>query len=64
MVITAAGNIPLNNALDAAGRPVCHRINDLAAVRADFEASWVRLNIVRTLTSTGALACLVWAAIR
>ena len=60
IVITAVGNIPLNNALDAAG-PIA-QIKDLAAVRADFESKWVALNITRTFTATGALACLVWAA--
>ena len=53
LVISFAGNIPLNDALDAAG-PV-DKIKDLAAVRADFESLWVKLNIARTLTSTGAL---------
>ena len=62
IVITFAGNIPLNDALDAAG-PVS-RITDLAAVRADFEGLWVKLNVARTLTSVGAMACLVWAAFR
>lgn len=62
ILITGAGNIPLNNALDAAG-PVSE-IKDLAAVRADFEGLWVKLNAARTVTSTGALACLVWAAFR
>ncbi|HRD63661.1 MAG TPA: DUF1772 domain-containing protein, partial [Nocardioides sp.] len=51
LAISFAGNIPLNNALDAAG-PV-DRIRDLAAVRADFETLWVRLNIGRCLTSAG-----------
>jgi uncharacterized membrane protein len=59
LVTTAAVNIPLNNALDAAGDP--DRIADLAAVRANFEARWVRWNIVRTLASTAALGCLAWA---
>jgi len=62
VVITVAGNIPLNDALDAAG-PVA-QITNLAAVRADFEGLWVRLNVARTLTSAGAMACLVWAALR
>jgi uncharacterized membrane protein len=62
ILITGAGSIPLNNALDAAGS--VSSIKDLAAVRADFESKWVAFNIARTFTSTGALACLVWAAIR
>jgi len=62
IAITAFGNIPLNNALDAAG-PVS-QITDLATVRADFEGLWVKLNVARTLTATGALACLVAGALR
>jgi len=62
LVITFAGNIPLNDALDAAG-PV-DKIKDLAAVRADFESLWVKLNVARTLTSTGALAALALAALK
>jgi uncharacterized membrane protein len=62
IAITAAGNIPLNNTLDAAG-PV-DKIADLGAVRDAFESSWVRLNVVRALTSTASLGCLVWAALR
>jgi len=62
VVITAAGNIPLNDALDAAG-PV-DSIPDLAAVRADFESRWVLLNAARCVTSAGALSCLAAAALR
>ncbi|HYF71471.1 MAG TPA: anthrone oxygenase family protein [Nocardioides sp.] len=62
VAITGGGNVPLNNALEAAG-PV-DRIADLAAVRADFESAWVRWNVARALTSTGALAALAWAALR
>ena len=62
LVITFAGNIPLNDALDAAG-PV-DKIKDLAAVRADFESLWVKLNIARTFTSAGALGALAMAALR
>ena len=36
----------------------------LAAARERFEARWVRWNIVRTVASTGALACIVWALVR
>ena len=50
VAVTAAGNVPLNDALAAGGS------------RADFETAWVRWNVVRTLTSTGALASLAWAA--
>jgi uncharacterized membrane protein len=62
LVITFAGNIPLNDALDAAG-PV-DKIKDLAAVRADFESLWVKLNVARCLTSASALGCLAWAALK
>jgi uncharacterized membrane protein len=55
VVITAAFNIPLNNALDAAGS------GDPAAARTAFESGWVIWNAVRALTSTAALGCLAWA---
>ncbi|WP_253770417.1 anthrone oxygenase family protein [Goodfellowiella coeruleoviolacea] len=61
LVITGVVNVPLNNALAAAG-PV-DAIADLAEVRARFEAAWVRWNLVRTVTSTGAFGCLVWALV-
>lgn len=57
VLITAAVNVPLLNALDAAGDP--DQIADLAGVRAAFEAVWTRWNTVRAVTSTlgvGALA--------
>lgn len=59
LVVTVALNVPLNDALAAAGDP--DRIADLAAVREKFETPWVRWNIVRTLTSTGAFGCMAWA---
>lgn len=62
VVVTIAGNVPLNDALEAAGK--VDRIQDLAAVREHFESAWVRWNVVRTLTSTAALACFGWAATR
>jgi uncharacterized membrane protein len=52
VAVTAMGNVPLNDALAAGGS------------RADFETAWVRWNVVRTATSTAALACLAWAAWR
>jgi uncharacterized membrane protein len=60
--ITVLGNVPLNEALEAAG-PV-DKIPDLAAVRSDFEPVWVGLNIGRCFTSAGAVACLAWGALR
>lgn len=62
VVITFAGNIPLNDALAAAGK--VDTIKDLAAVRADFESRWVLLNAGRSVTSAAALACLALAASR
>ena len=61
LVITIGGNVPLNNALDAA-RPV-DEVSDHGAVRAAFESRWVRLNAVRALTSTVALGCLAAATL-
>ena len=58
-VSTAVINVPLNNALAAAGAP--DQIASLTAVRAAFEASWVRWNTIRALTSTGSLLALAWA---
>jgi len=56
VVITAAVNIPLNNALDKGG-------DDYAAVRARFETVWVRWNVVRALVSTAGFGCLVAAVL-
>lgn len=56
LVITGAVNIPMNNALDA-GR------TSYAELRAAFEASWVRWNVVRALVSTAGFGCLVGAVL-
>jgi uncharacterized membrane protein len=56
-LVTAAANVPLTDALD---RAVAHP----AAAREAFESAWVRWNIARTVTSTGALAALAVAALR
>jgi uncharacterized membrane protein len=62
VVITIAVNVPLNDALKAAGPP--DRIADLAAVRQRFnEARWAGWNLVRTLISTAAFGCLAWALV-
>jgi uncharacterized membrane protein len=62
VIITMAVNVPLNDALRAAGDPA--RIGDLAAVRQHFhEARWSAWNLIRTLTSTAAFGCLIAAAL-
>src|SRR6266542_3576471 len=55
LVITFRINVPLNDAIKAAGAP--DRITDLAAVRERFnEAQWIRWNTVRAVASTAAPA--------
>jgi uncharacterized membrane protein len=62
VVITFAVNVPLNDAIKTAGQP--DRIGDLADVRRRFnQAKWSAWNLVRTLTSTAAFACLTVALI-
>ncbi|WP_328648378.1 DUF1772 domain-containing protein [Amycolatopsis sp. NBC_00348] len=56
LVITATLNIPLNNALENGG-------DDYATLRAQFETSWVRWNVLRTLASTAGFGCLVAAVL-
>lgn len=58
LVVTFRANIPLNNALAAAGEP------DYAAVRERFATEWVRWNLVRTLVNTAAFAALACALLR
>ncbi|MFD4433834.1 DUF1772 domain-containing protein [Nocardia sp. NPDC058497] len=57
--VTVALNVPLNDALDAAGDPAA--IIDTAAVRADYEAAWVRWNILRAVLHTAAFLVLCGA---
>jgi uncharacterized membrane protein len=62
LVPTIAINVPLNDAIKAAGEP--SEIADIAAVRQRFhEARWVRWNNVRAVASTIALGCLAWALV-
>lgn len=62
VVITIVVNVPLNDALKAAGPP--DAITDLAAVRAAFdEARWVAWNLVRTVLSVAAFVLLAWALV-
>lgn len=61
VIITIAINVPLNDAIKAAGDPA--RI-DVAAVRARFdETRWARWNLVRVVTNTTALGLLTWALV-
>ena len=57
LVVTFTINVPLNDALAAAGS------SDLADVRAWFEGTWVRWNVVRAVLSTGAFGCLTGALV-
>jgi uncharacterized membrane protein len=62
VVVTIAVNVPLNDAIKAAGD--ARTIVDPAAVRQHFdEARWAAWNLVRTLTTVGALGCLSWALV-
>ncbi|GAA2361441.1 membrane protein [Catellatospora methionotrophica] len=62
-VVTVAVNVPMNNAIKAAGDP--DGIADLAGLRAAFdEARWSRWNHVRTVATTVALICLAVALLR
>ncbi|MGW7680162.1 anthrone oxygenase family protein [Kribbella sp. NPDC054772] len=59
MIVTVAVNVPLNDALKAAGDPATM---DVAAARAAFdEAKWVASNLVRTVLATVSFGVLGWA---
>jgi uncharacterized membrane protein len=58
LAVTAGVNVPLNNALAAAGS------TDPSAARAAFEARWVRWNHVRTWLCTAALGSYCWALLQ
>jgi uncharacterized membrane protein len=59
LVVTIAGNVPLNDDLEAAGPP--DQIADVHQVREDFEDPWVLWNDVRAILTTGGLLALVVA---
>jgi uncharacterized membrane protein len=61
LIITIVVHVPLNTALGTAGDP--DQITDLAGLRAGFEATWVRWNVARAVTSTAAFGCLIWAVV-
>ena len=61
VVFTIRVNVPLNDAIKAAGDP--DRI-DLATVRRDFdEPRWRRWNLFRAFACTAVLGCLAWALV-
>ncbi|MEV4818373.1 DUF1772 domain-containing protein [Micromonospora tulbaghiae] len=60
-VVTVAVNVPLNDALAAAGAP--DRIGDLAAVRERFESTWIAWNVVRALATTAGFGAFCWALV-
>ena len=61
-VVTVAVNVPLNDAIKAAGNP--DHMRDLPGVRGNFhETRWAAWNLVRVITSTGAFGCLAWALV-
>ena len=59
LLITIGVNVPLNDALAAAGP--AQQIPDVGAVRDHFETAWVHWNIARAVASTAAftLLCIV-----
>jgi uncharacterized membrane protein len=60
VIMTVTINVPLNDAIKAAGDP--DRIADLAAVRSAFDESrWATWNLVRTVTTVAAFGILVAA---
>lgn len=59
MIVTMAVNVPMNDALKAAGDP---NTIDVAAARAAFdEAKWQSFNLIRVALSTVAFGLLAWA---
>ncbi|MGW2018796.1 anthrone oxygenase family protein [Streptomyces sp. NPDC001927] len=58
-VVTAAGNIPLNNALAASERTG----ESPSAVRAAFEKRWNNLHLIRTVLIVAAFGLLIAAAL-
>lgn len=59
IAISQIFNVPLNDAITAAGDPTG---TGAAQVRADFREDWWRTwNLARSATAVGAFACLSWA---
>ena len=61
IAITQIFNVPLNDAITAAGNPT---MTEAAQVRAEFREDWWRTwNLVRSATAVGAFACLSWTLV-
>ncbi len=61
VIITVAVNVPMNDAIKAAGDP---NTIDVAAVRAAFDESrWRAFNLVRVVLNTAAFGLLAWALV-
>ena len=58
LVITSVVNVPLNDKLATAAGSTSAA--DLASLRAQFESSWVRWNMIRALANTAATGVLGW----
>jgi uncharacterized membrane protein len=59
IAITQLVNVPLNDAITAAGDP---SVAEAAPVRTEFREDWWRAwNLARSATAMGAFACLSWA---
>jgi uncharacterized membrane protein len=67
VIITIAVNVPLNDAIKAAGDPAridVAQVAQVAQVRAQFnEARWAAWNLVRVATSVPAFGLLAWALV-
>jgi len=61
--VTIAGNVPLNDALDAVDLPSA-TVSSIAAQRTDFEAPWNRLHTIRTMAAVLALILVIAACLR
>jgi len=63
MGVTMAGNVPMNNALDAFNLKTA-TAQEIAAQRARFEGPWNRLNTIRTLSAVLTIVLVLLACMR
>ncbi len=62
MGVTMAGNVPLNEKLDAFNIEQA-TADEISRFRAQFEDTWNRLNNMRTVANTLSLAMIIWACL-